>query len=210
MNHNQLTAKDNNSYDIELMEIIKGSYYNKIQTNENLHSLVLAIDLVKKKPETPKRYLIEFNKIYTQHIILKNKKNSLKNDSEIRNLDEVKSNDSEDIKFFFNIRYDKTKNNFDIEKINFKIENQVFHYLPNIYESIIKIDENENFVFYLAKKNNMCTGDLFISHKDRNLWTLSAKNLVLSQNEIDDNYEIYTRDNYLFDFSQVIFFKNCL
>ena len=53
-NTNQLTAKDNNSYDIELMEIIKGSYYNKIQTNENLHSLVLAIDLVKKKPETPK------------------------------------------------------------------------------------------------------------------------------------------------------------
>ncbi len=185
--NNNSNQKSNILYDYSVtsMKLIEGGFFNKKNEEENSHSIIISV------------HLISSEKIFKNFRNL-SQQNWIKN----RLLGKTETENYEELNFFFDVKYDTSKNSFDVEKINFNIDNEIKFYFPSVYDSLFKIHENENFGFYVAEnKSNLCTGDLFISSKDKNIWKLSKKNVVISHkiNQIN-NYDI----EYSADFINVI------
>jgi len=175
---NTLKNKEN-LYSIVSMELIEGGYLTKDNSQGHyLSSMIIAVDITLNQANFNNNYLNQM------------KSENLKREENIHR-----------IKLFFDVKLDIVKKNFEVEKINFNIDNNLQLNFPLHYEEVMKIKENDFFIFYIAKKNgNNCAGDLFVVHKDINLWTLSKKNIIYSQNE---NSIIGDEQEYFADFHNV-------
>jgi len=175
-----------NTYMVSSMQLIEGGFYCKSQSTEYpSHSMVIAVSLISSNEKNLRNL--------NSKLTIKNSGSNMKG--------RILNSNNEELKFFFNIKFDFGKKRFLVEKINFNFDNNIQINFPNDYEEVMKISENENFVFYVAKKfGRNCIGDLYVANKDRNLWTLSKKNLVLSQN--DYSVDI-SNSEFIADFSNV-------
>lgn len=195
------------NYMVSSMRLIEGGFYCKTNLNDSAsvpsHSMVIALNLISANEKNLRNLKSELknniSNIYNNNNNSYKKARNLNNDNNEKDAEES----FKELKLFFDVKFDFTKKSFTVEKINFNVANNIQISLPNDYEEVMKISENENFVFYIAKKFGLkCTGDLFAASKDRNLWTLSKKNLVLSQNENLINQEI--NSEFIADFVNVI------
>lgn len=220
-------------YKISSIQSFEGAFFERNLSNEYLHSLFIYAELTKTNPntiesskndsdtvdsnshnsnikvkETTERSIEDFlfssfemNKFsYAKNIY--NSNNFLKNGNAAA---EAAEKSLERIKLFFKVRFNKQKMIFDVEKINFKINNKISFIFPDAYDSIIKINENSNYLFFIAKKKNRCIGDLFVANKDRNLWSMSMKNVILSQQKNANENEGEIDAEYFADFIQVFY-----
>lgn len=178
---------NSNNYWLSSMQLVEGGFYGKkLNADNNSHSMVIALDIISED----EKILRNLASKQTNSKSTNNNNNNMK--ARILNYDEnyaSKDNKSKDeLKLLFNVKFDYTKKSFLVEKINFNIDKNIQINLPNEYEDMLKINENDHFVFYIAKKFGIkCSGDLFVANKDRNLWTLAKKNLVLSQRNLVDS-----------------------